>query len=85
MPVYPLALGTNTQYSRIVLKISTTPCNAKIRISRDYLLKSPQNYSTEDQMRYAPKCLQHLEVDGLQNGFRLIEFYEQHDEYPVIR
>ena len=36
-------------------------------------------------MWYVPKCLQYLEVDGLQNGFRLIEFYEQHDEYPVIR
>ena len=36
-------------------------------------------------MWYVPKCLQHLEVDCLQNGFRLIEFYEQHDEYPVIR
>ena len=44
-----------------------------------------QNYRTEDQMWYAPKCLQHLEVDRLQNGFRLVEFYEQHDEYPVIR
>ena len=81
----PHALGTNTQYPRVVSNISPTQCNAKGGISRDFLLKTPQNYSTEDQMWYAPKCLQHLEVDGLQNGFRLIEFYEQHDEYPVIR
>ena len=81
----PLALGTNTQYPRVVSNISSTQYNAKGGISRDFLLKSPQNYSTEDQMWDAPKCLQHLEVDGLQNGLRLIEFYEQHDEYPVIR
>ena len=80
----PHALATNTQYPPVVSNISSTQCNAKGGISRDFLLKSSQNYSTEDQIRYAPKCLQHLEVDGLQNGFRLIEFYEQHDEYPVI-
>ena len=46
----PHALGKNTQYQSIVWNIFSTQCNAKIGISSDYLLKSPQNHSTEDQM-----------------------------------
>lgn len=46
----PHALGTNTQYPPVVSHISSTQCNAKGGISRDFLLKSSQNYSTEDQI-----------------------------------
>lgn len=88
IPVYPPCTRYKHAVSTCRLEhmqhTQHTQCNAKGGISRDFLLKSSQNYSTEDQIWYAPKCLQHLEVDGLQNGFRLIEFYEQHDEYPVI-
>lgn len=33
---------------------------------------------------HSPECLQHLEVDGLKDGFRLIKFYQQHNKYSVI-
>ena len=54
--VYPHALGTNTQYPRIVSNTFSTQCNAKVGIGRDYLLKSPQ--ITAQRI----KCDTHLNV-----------------------